>query len=79
VPPPELRGAQLALGGVVIGAALAYAAGSALQSLLAGIGAADPTVFASAIALCGLMTAGGGLLPAIRAIRVDPVTAIRTE
>jgi predicted permease len=72
-------GARLAFGGVLIGAALAYAAGRAMQSLLAGIGAADPAVFASAIALCGIMTLAGSLLPAIRAIRVDPATAIRTE
>jgi putative ABC transport system permease protein len=72
-------GARLALAGVAAGAALAYAAARALESLLAGISPADGVVFASAIALCAVMTLAGGLAPALRAIRVDPTTAIRSE
>ncbi len=65
--------------GTIVGAALAYAAGRALQSLLAGIQPGDLATFAAAIAAAVVMTIAGSLLPAMRAIRVDPVTAIRAE
>jgi ABC-type lipoprotein release transport system permease subunit len=39
----------------------------------------DTVTFAAAAALCGLMTLLGSLLPAWRAGRVDPVTAMRQE
>ena len=70
---------MLAAIGVVIGAAVAYAAGRSMQSVLFGINPADAAAFASAIALALLMTIAGSLLPAWRAIKVDPITATRTE
>jgi len=73
------RSAMLAAIGVVIGAAVAYAAGRSMQSVLFGINPADAAAFASAIALALLMTIAGSLLPAWRAIKVDPITATRTE
>jgi putative ABC transport system permease protein len=73
------EGAVLAIVGIVAGSALAYAAGRALQSLLAGVAPGDAMTFAAAIALCLLMTIFGSLGPAIRAVRIDPTTAIRTE
>ncbi len=65
--------------GVTLGAALAYAAARALVSLLAGITPSDPLTFSAAIALALAMTLAGSLLPAIRALRVDPSTAMRIE
>jgi len=47
--------------------------------LLAGVSPADAFVWIATFALCLTMTLAGSLLPAIRAIRVDPVTAIRAE
>jgi putative ABC transport system permease protein len=73
------RSAALALAGVSIGGVLAYAAGRSLQSLLYGVSPADVTVFAAAIALSFLMALAGSILPAWRAMRVDPITATRTE
>jgi putative ABC transport system permease protein len=73
------RGASLAAIGVVIGVGLAIVAGRTLQSVLAGVSPADPAVFAGAVSLALLMTLFGCLLPAIRAVRVDPIEAIRTE
>jgi predicted permease len=73
------RGATLAFLGGVLGLGLALAAGRALQSVLAGISPADPPVFAGAVSLTVLMTLVGALLPAVRAVRIDPVQAIRNE
>jgi putative ABC transport system permease protein len=69
----------LAAGGVIVGMALAYAAGRAMQALLAGVPPADPSTFLVSAALCLLMTMAGGLLPSLRALRVDPVIALRSE
>ena len=58
---------------------LAYAAGRSMQALLFGIDPADARVFAAAVLLSVLMTLAGSLAPAWRAIRVDPITATRTD
>ncbi len=69
----------LAAGGVILGVALAYAAGRAMQSILAGITPGDAATVLAAAGLCFLMTLAGSLAPALRALRVDPITAIRAE
>jgi predicted permease len=69
----------LAAAGVTLGGILSYQAGLAMRALLAGIAPADPETFAAAIALSVLMTLAGSLAPAIRALRVDPIAAIRAE
>jgi len=73
------RSTWLATIGVTIGAALAYAAGRSMQSLLFGINPADPPTFAAAIGVALLMTIAGSLLPAWRAMQVDPITATRSD
>ena len=73
------RGLASAGLGVALGVALAAAAGRTLQALLAGVSPADGTTFAVAIVLCLAMTVAGSVIPAIRALRVDPIRAIRTE
>jgi predicted permease len=69
----------LATAGVVLGVALAYVAGRAMQALLAGIAPADAATFLVAAGLCFLMTLAGSLVPSLRALRVDAITAIRSE
>lgn len=73
------EGMVLAVAGVLIGASLAYAAGRAMESLLAGVPASDPVTFSGAMGLAVVMTLAGSLLPALRAMRVDPAAAIRAE
>jgi predicted permease len=73
------EGFKLAAIGLLAGIALAYGAGRLLQSLLAGVKPWDPVAFAAAALLAVAMTAAGSLLPAIRAVRVDPTTAMRAE
>jgi putative ABC transport system permease protein len=74
-----VRGALLAVVGVVPGVALAWYAGKAMESLLAGVKPYDAVTFLAASGLCLLMTVLGCLLPAWRAARVDPMTAMRLE
>jgi putative ABC transport system permease protein len=64
---------------VIPGLLLAYAAGRAMQALLAGVQPTDPTTFAAAAFLCLLMTVSGCIVPALRAVRVDPMTVVRAE
>jgi len=73
------RGLMLAAIGAAIGLALGVATGRALQAILAGISPVDPAVYASAVTLTTLMTLVGCLLPAMRAVRVDPLAAIRSD
>jgi predicted permease len=73
------QAAFLTVAGVLPGAVLAYQAGQAMQSLLAGVRPNDPATFLAAVALCVAMTLFGSLLPAWRAVRVDPITALRAE
>ena len=61
------------------GIALAFATGRVLESLLAGVQPGDPVTFAAAAVLSLAMAGAGSLLPAIRALRVDPTTAMRAE
>jgi putative ABC transport system permease protein len=73
------EGAMLAFAGVIPGVALAYAAGRAMQSLLFGVRPADPLTVLVAIVLCFIMTMVGSLIPALRAVRVDPARVMRAE
>jgi predicted permease len=69
----------LTLIGISAGAALAYASGRGLESLLAGLKPNDVDAFSAGIVLSLVMTIAGSFLPAMRAIRVDPATALRAE
>jgi putative ABC transport system permease protein len=69
----------LAVIGLVLGFGSAYLLGRSMQSLLVGVEPADPATLAQAAALALLMTACGALLPALRAIRVDPASALRGD
>jgi ABC-type lipoprotein release transport system permease subunit len=58
---------------------LAYAAGRSMEALLAGVRPTDALTLASAIALTFVMTVLGTLAPTVRALRIDPITALRAE
>jgi ABC-type antimicrobial peptide transport system permease subunit len=70
---------QMAVLGLVMGLGLAYATGRGMEALLAGIGPGDGLSFLVAIGLSAVMTLAGSLLPAVRAVRVDPIAVMRTE
>jgi putative ABC transport system permease protein len=71
--------ALLAGAGLLAGAPLAFALGRAAESLLFGVKAGDPLVFAAAGSLLALVSLLGGYLPARRAAKVDPMVALRRE
>jgi putative ABC transport system permease protein len=73
------RSVVLVAAGVIPGVALAYAAGRSMQALLAGVKPADAVTLASAVGLAVAMAILGSILPTLRALRVDPMTAMRTE
>ena len=73
------RGAILAIAGLIPGLVLAYFAARWLESLLAGVKPVDLLTFSSATVLCFTATLIGTVVPALRAIRVDPTTVMRAE
>jgi predicted permease len=73
------RSMLLAAAGIVPGVALAYAAGRGMEALLAGVRPADALTMATAIGLSVVMTAVGSVIPTLRALHVDPMTALRSE
>jgi len=74
-----LRGAGLAVAGAVVGLAVAGVAGRVLQSQLYGVSAHDPVSFAAGFALLFIIAVLACVAPTRRAVRIDPLTAIRTE
>jgi predicted permease len=65
--------------GTVVGTGLALALGRTASSLLYGLHAYDATTIAMAIGALALVAAAASYLPAFRASRVDPMTALRDE
>jgi predicted permease len=73
------RTIRLALVGIAIGAIASFAASRVIASLLFKTEATDPTTFLGVVALLVAVAAMAGYLPALRATRVDPTTALRCE
>jgi putative ABC transport system permease protein len=73
------HGLTPALVGVVIGVMGALGATQLAASLLYGVAPRDPLTFASVIVLLLVVALGASWLPARRATRVDPITALRAD
>jgi ABC-type antimicrobial peptide transport system permease subunit len=72
-------GLRVALAGSVIGCGVALAITRYLKSFLFGIKAADPTTFLGAVGILLVIVLAACYLPARRAVRVDPLVALRYE
>jgi len=69
----------LTLFGIVPGILVSLAAGSLIASQLFGVSAHDPLVFGGAAAVLLAVAAMAAALPALRALRIEPATALRHE
>lgn len=69
----------LAILGLAIGLPAAVGASKLVESLLFGVKPSDPSAVATAVAILLSAALAAGYLPAWKASRIDPVTAIRHE
>jgi len=65
--------------GVVAGGVAAAVATRALRSFLFGVAPADPAAYVIGVGVLVAVTCMAAFLPALRAMRVDPTTALRWE
>jgi predicted permease len=72
-------GGRVALLGVALGLIGAFALTRVLNTMLYGVGAHDPLTFASVAGLIAGVAITATVVPARRAARVDPLSAMRTE
>jgi predicted permease len=73
------EGARLLTRGMAAGLAVAAAVAWSLRALLYGVGPWDVATYAAAIPILALAGAAACLLPARRAMRANPVDALRAE
>jgi len=73
------QGLALTVVGVVLGLAAAFALTRLLSGLLFGVAAVDVTTFSSISVLLVLVSLLACYLPARRAMRIDPLSALRYE
>jgi predicted permease len=73
------QGMRWAAGGIAIGMLGAFAASRLVATLLFEVRADDPMTFALAAAALSLVAMVACAIPAVRAVRIDPTVALRTE
>ena len=73
------EGAVLLIAGVFVGGFLASAGGRVLQGVLFGVAATDPLTMAGSILVLTVVAVLATAIPLRRAVRVDPMIALRSE
>jgi ABC-type antimicrobial peptide transport system permease subunit len=74
-----LQGMRLALAGILVGVAAAFALARFMAAFLFAIEPRDPLAFVSVPLLLGLVALLAAWIPARHASRVDPIIALRAE
>ncbi|HEV2500559.1 MAG TPA: ABC transporter permease [Terriglobia bacterium] len=73
------RTLSLTLAGIAVGLVLSFAVTRLITSLLFGVSPADPVTFAVTVIVLALVALMAGYLPARRASRIDPMSALRAN
>jgi ABC-type antimicrobial peptide transport system permease subunit len=73
------QGGRLAAIGVVIGLVAAFALMRIISKLLFAVNATDPITFGGTALLILVVALVASYIPALRAVKVDPVVALRCE
>ena len=69
----------MAVFGIALGAAAAFAATRVMTDLLFGVSATDPLTFGAVALLLAAVTVLASYIPALRVTKVDPIVALRCE
>jgi ABC-type antimicrobial peptide transport system permease subunit len=72
-------GARRAAIGLAAGVGLGVVAARGLSALVYGVGLGDLATWLGVITTVGIVTLLASLIPAMRASRIDPMSALRTE
>ncbi|MGH9722945.1 MAG: hypothetical protein ACRD8O_22265 [Bryobacteraceae bacterium] len=70
---------RLTLAGVAIGTPGALALSSLVATLLYGVSPSDPWTYAGSAAILLLVALAAGFIPAFRASRISPISALRAD
>jgi ABC-type antimicrobial peptide transport system permease subunit len=73
------RGIRLAFWGVLVGLGGVWASTRLIEGMVYGIAALDPLTVSGGCVTLALVAVAASVIPAARAIRVSPVTALRSE
>jgi putative ABC transport system permease protein len=74
-----VEGMSPALAGVAVGAIAALASAKVMRTLVFGVSASDPLTLAAVGATLALVALMASLVPAYRAVRLDPVKVLRAD
>jgi predicted permease len=73
------QGMKLVSVGMLIGLLCALAVSRLVTALLFGVAPSDPLIYGGVIFLIGVVALVANLIPALRATRIDPMVALRTD
>jgi len=73
------QGARLVGAGLIAGAIVAALSTRLFVSLMFGVSALDPIVYLAMAVLLAVIALAASYVPALRATRVDPIEALRSE